>query len=86
MMRTSPPPGFGKPGSITAETIARLPDAMRAEGLLLLAEMGCRDIPAVSGLAPGEVRYLLDGRFQPFRRVGETDVVRPASTFEGGRP
>ena len=82
----TPPPGFGKQGSVTAEAIARLPDAMRAEGLLLLAEMGCGDLRAASGLEPGEVRYLLAGGFQPFRRGGETDVVRPAATFEGGRP
>lgn len=79
-------PGFGKPGSVTPDALARLPDAMQAEGVLLLAEMGCRNIPAASGLPAGEVRALLSREFVRFRRGGETDVAARSAVFEGGRP
>ncbi len=55
---------FGTPASVDAFALAGLSDAMRAEGLRMLAEMGLgrRAIAIQSGLLADEVRRLLEDR------------------------
>lgn len=65
------PAGFGMPGSVSPETLAALPRAMQAEGVLLLAEMGYGDLERASGLARGTIDHLFSGNVPPFRHGTE---------------
>lgn len=54
-------PGFGKPGSVTRETLRGLPAAMQGEGLRLLMEMGMPydRLPAETGFSRASIGQLL---------------------------
>lgn len=63
---------FGTPEGIDA-SIARLPEAMQADGVRMLAEMGQTlwQIVGRTGLDLYTVQFLIKGRITPFRRGGE---------------
>lgn len=53
---------FGSPGSISPETLAALPDAMKREGILLLCEMGMEAdrVEHFTGLGWSEITAILE--------------------------
>ena len=68
---------FGKPGSVRPDTLAALPSAMRAEGLLLMLEMGT-PVQTVAQIA-GVRAYELDRETRtrhPFRHLTEHQPAR----------
>jgi len=68
------PVPFGRPGSVTPAAIASMrTDAQRAEGVLLLTEMGLppREIAHVIAIAIDEVMFLRRGGHPPYSREEE---------------
>lgn len=75
---------FGRRGSITGRTLNRLPEAMQAEGLMLMREMGLsrEEMARDTGWTLAEVGRVLKERPAPYRRGGE-DIASYVRAEEG---